>query len=462
MLPCGGGAPGGRSNAFFSPDGRFIAFFADGKLQRIPAAGGVATVICDAPQPYGGTWTSRDEIIFAAGATEMALWRVAASGGKPQVIVKGIFSYPDALPGGTAVVASGENPQASTSSELAIARIDVTTGEVTRLTHDGAYPRYAATGHLLFLRDGSLVAAPFDPNSGALGDPVPVASGVFQNQANASGNYAVSAAGVLAYAPGNGNEFKRSLITIDMKGAIEPLGGEQRYFESPRSSPDGQRIAVTVPAWRDGIWIIERTRGVITELTTGDANGVGPVWTPDGTRIVVAAYAASGPRNLFWMAADGSGTPERLATSVHQQRPNSFTPDGKTLVFELRTPAGTDLWTLTFDEKRTTRPLLETRFGSRRPRFRPMGSGWHTPRTHRDATRSTWRRFPRWSGASRSPWTAPPIRCGAATANGCFIAVDPAPRSWPLTSRRVRRSRCRSRSPLRRCRRRRRREAAST
>ena len=376
-LPGTGGSPGGPRNAFFSPDGRFIGFFADGKLKRIPAAGGVATVICDAPQQYGGTWTSRDEIIFAAGATELALWRVAASGGDPQMIVKGIFSYPDALPGGTAVVASGENPQAATSSELGIARVDVTTGDVKRLVHNGAYPRYAATGHLLFLRDGSLVAAAFDSNSGALGDPVPVTSGVFQNQANASGNYAVSAAGVLAYAPGTGNEFRRSLITIDMKGAVEPLGGEQRFFDAPRSSPDGQRIAVTVPAWRDGVWIVDRTRGVITELTTGDANGVGPVWTPDGTRVVFAAYGPTSPRNLYWMAADGSGTPERLATSVDQQRPNAFTPDGRILVYELRTNAGTDLWTLTFDEKRTTRPLLETRFRESQAAISPDGK-WMT------------------------------------------------------------------------------------
>jgi serine/threonine protein kinase/Tol biopolymer transport system component len=372
-IPGTGGVPGGPRNAFFSPDGRFIAFFADGKLKRIPAAGGVATVICDAPNQYGGTWTSRDEIVFAGGVAKEALWRVSASGGEPQKIVDGILSYPDALPGGTAVLASGENPQAGTSSELPVMLVNITTGEARRLI-DGAYPRYAATGHVLFLRDGSLLAAPFDAVSGAIGDPAPVAPGVFQNQANVGGNYAVSAAGVLAYAPGTGNEFKRSLITIDQGGKVEPLSAEQRFFDSPRLSPDGQRIAVTVQAWLEGIWVIDRARGLLTELTAGGGNGILPVWTPDGTRIAFTGYGPNSPRrNLFWMAADGSGTPERLATSVNYQRPNSFTPDGKTLVYELRTPEGTDLWTLTLDQQRTTRPLLETKFRESQAAISPDG-----------------------------------------------------------------------------------------
>ena len=360
----GTGSAGGSGarNAFFSPDGRFIAFFADAQLKRIAVGGGVATVICDAPQSYGGTWTTRDEIVFARAAPGAGLYRIAAAGGQPQIVAQGGFFYPDALPGGNAVVVSAENPQARTTNELRIAVVDLASGAVRTLADAGAYPRYAASGHLTFLRDRGLAAAAFDPIAMKLGDAVRVVPDVFMNPAMGSGNYAVSAAGTLAYVPGDGNEFARSLIALDANGTSETMSGERRYFDSPRISPDGQHVAVAVLAWRDSVWVLDRTRGALTELTTGDSNGIAPVWTPDGGRIVFSRYGTDHPPNLYWMAADGSGTAQRLATSDYQQRPVSVSPDGKTLVYELRTATSVDLWTLTLDEPPTARPLLDSRF----------------------------------------------------------------------------------------------------
>ena len=373
-----GGANAPR-NVFFSPDGRHLAFFAGNELKRIPLSGGAATVLCEAPFGYGGTWTSRDEIVFSAvGADSDAgvggLWRVSASGGERRQVATGLLSYPDALPDGRAVLASGNNPSARTTSELPIVIVDLDSGVVQPLIANGSFPKYSSTGHVVFVRNGDLVAAPIDPVGRTVGENTTVVSGVFQNPSYASGSFAVSAAGTLAYVPGTAADFRRELVLIDAKGGRASVPGDRRFFESPRLSPDGQRIAVSIVGWRESIGIFDLARGAMSELTARDIDALWPVWTPDGKRIVVASYRNDGgASNLRWMAADGSGSAEFIATSKLQQRPNSFSPDGKTLVFELRTPVGTDLWTLTFDPARTTRPLLATPFNEAEAAVSPSG-----------------------------------------------------------------------------------------
>jgi serine/threonine protein kinase len=363
-------------NVFFSPDGRQIAFFASNQLKRMPVAGGTVTVVCDAIFNYGGTWTDRDEIVFvAAGAARAAggLWIVPAAGGERRLIADMFVSYPDALPGGRVVIAITDNPNARTASELHIVSIDVDTADVRPLIAGGTYPRYAA-GHVLFLRNGSLMATPIDVAARTVSEQSQVVvPDVFMNPAMASGNFAVSAAGTLAYAPGTAADFNRSLVLIDSKGARETVSDERRYFEWPRASPDGQRIAASIPGWRDSVWLLDRGRGSLTELTSGDAQGVSPVWTPDGSRIAVASWDGKGT-NLHWIAADGSGGLERLSTSRHLQRPNTWTPDGTTLIYEHRTPeGGDDLWTLELDGRKE-KPLIATRFNESGAVLSPAGT----------------------------------------------------------------------------------------
>jgi Tol biopolymer transport system component len=370
---------GGARYVIFSPDGRDLAFFAGNQLKRMPVAGGTVTVLCQALFAFGGTWTDRDEIVFMAAGfgdkgTDPGLWRVAAGGGEKRQVLAGVFSYPDALPGGRLVVASADTPNARTTSELDIVTVDVDSGDVRPLIAGGAFPRYAASGHVLFLRNGAIVAAPIDVAARTASDQsVAVIPDVFMNPAIASGNFAISAAGTLAYAPASAANFNRSLVWIDAMGERTAVTEERRFFEWPRVSPDGQQIAVSVAGWRDSVWLFDRGRGALTELTTGDVDGITPVWTPDGKRVVFSSYLTSGGRNLRWMAADGSGAPESLSNSGLLERPNTWTPDGQTLIYDVRSAQSTDLWTLTLDAARTTRPLLATRFNEMHAALSPNG-----------------------------------------------------------------------------------------
>jgi serine/threonine protein kinase len=374
----GGGVGNSPRNVFFSPDGRQIAFFHNNQLRRMPVAGGSVTVVSDAIFSYGGTWTDRDEIVFVAAGNGAGaaggLWIVPAAGGERRLIKDMFVSYPEALPGGRVVMAIVDNPSARTASELNIVSIDVATGDVRPLINGGTYPRYAATGHVLFLRNGALMATAIDVAARTVSDQAQaVVQDVFMNPAMASGNFAVSAAGTLAYAPGTAEDFNRQLVLVDAKGVRTPVSDERRYFEWPQASPDGQRVAVTIPGWRDSTWLIDRGRSSLTELTTGDAQGVSPIWTPDGRHVTLASWDGKAT-NLHWIAADGTGGLERLSSSRFLQRPNAWTRDGKTLIYEHRTPeGGDDLWTLELDGRKE-KPLIATRFNESSAVLSPAGT----------------------------------------------------------------------------------------
>lgn len=363
--------------AMFSPDGRWIAFFADGMLKKIPATSGPPAILCDAPGAMGGTWTSKDEIVFSLGrqaAQDVGLWRVPAAGGQRQRIAGGSLWYPDALPGGNAVVVTTDNRSAATSSDLTIAAVDLTSGRVTPLFDGGAYARYAPTGHLVYLREGSLVATPFDAATLTLGvERTPVVPGVYVDPSLPGGNFALSTSGVLAYAPGDGSHFRRTVLLAGPENT-RPLLDERRFYASARLSPDARRVAVGLRAWKDEIWTVDIARATFTRITNGDMPATSaPVWSPDGRHI---AFALSDRRasNLFWTTSDGSRPEERLTTSPYGQTANAFSPDGKFLVFsEQRPDTSSDLFVVSLDGGRAVRPLLQTRFGESAAAISPDG-----------------------------------------------------------------------------------------
>jgi dipeptidyl aminopeptidase/acylaminoacyl peptidase len=251
------------------------------------------------------------------------------------------------------------------------------TGQPVVLT-DGADARYVPTGHLVFVRQGALLAAPFDVTALRLtGTPVGAVDDVMQafNATAAllrtgAAQFAVSPTGSLAYAAGGiFSEDVRSLVWVDRGGMITPLAFPQRAYWGPRLAPDGQRLAFYAYEGAGGrAWIADLRSGTSTPITeTGSVYF--PVWSPDGTRVV---YSENG--DLFWRQADGSGAPTRLTTSSIPLSPSSWSPDGKALAVVAQTTSGRDLWVLPIGEgEAVPRPWLSTRFNEAHPDWSPDG-----------------------------------------------------------------------------------------
>lgn len=370
------GTAGGRL-AFFSPDGAWIGFMGGGHVMKMPVAGGAPATVCDyAGVPMGGTWTTKGEIVFATRATAQGLWKVPASGGVPVPLTKTGVWYPDALPNGRAVVATMYNATADESvGDLTVAAISLDDGKVTPLFEGGTYVRYSPTGHLIYLRRNSLMGAPFDADTLAVGASRGVViDQVYMDQAIVSGNFAISPAGAIAYAPGDSADFKRAVINVAAPGA-PPIVGERRSYRSPRSSPDGRTLAVVENAWRDRIWLVDIARQSFTRLSSGRyMSESAPVWSPDGKRIVFRAVGDDSAINLYVVAADGSGQERRLLNDYSEAEPTTWTADGRSILFTAnRADGNSDTMAMDVDGPPNVRTILNTAFSEQAAAMAPGG-----------------------------------------------------------------------------------------
>jgi eukaryotic-like serine/threonine-protein kinase len=381
--------PGTQGGAlpFTSPDGRWVGFWSSGALKKIPIDGsGPATTICETTLPYGASWGADDAIIFSR--SREGLWRVSAAGGTAQAVIKPDGSKaelkllsPQFLPGDGAILFTVTHtplPKWEDDTEVVV---QMATGERRVLVHGGADGRYLPSGHLLYLRKGTLMAVPFDLQGlTATGGAVALIADVMQsantpNESSESGagQFSVSNTGSLLYAAGGiFPDPERSLAWVDRNGAAETLSLAPRPYLSPRLSPDGRRFVVWTQGDRN-VWVHDLLRGVTTRLTSEGRNARA-IWTPDGARIAYVSTTA-GPENLFWRPSDGSGATERLASSEFQQAPGAWTPDGKTLLFmQGEAASGYDIWTLSLDGDRQPHPFLQTRFNEQYADLSPDGS----------------------------------------------------------------------------------------
>ena len=353
---------------FFSPDGRWLGFWSRQALWKVPAAGGAPIKICDAPSSFGASWGPDDLIVFAdepAGG----LQRVSAGGGAPHTLTtvnvsegEGSHRWPFVLPGGKAVlftvVAVPREPRLGTSVSL----LALDTGKRRVLLKDAADARYVSTGHLLYAERERLLVAPFDLRAlKVTGDPVGVVDGVMQSGTTTAAQFAASDSGSLAWlpaAPDHNPEQLRTIVWVDERGRSTPVDAPADAYFRPRLAPNGQRIALDTVESVAAVWIHDLRRSSRNRLAfDGYANS--PLWTPDGQRLVFSG-ARAGNGNLFWIPADGSGPAERLATSESAQYPASWSPDGRTLVFE-QCGSQCDIWALSTNGKEwTARPIVAT------------------------------------------------------------------------------------------------------
>ncbi|MFN0010390.1 MAG: protein kinase domain-containing protein [Phycisphaerales bacterium] len=339
---------------FFSPDGQWIAFGQNGKLRKVSILGGPATILANAPDLRGGTWGTSGIIAFSPDS-QSGIWRVPAAGGEAvKATDAGIgeaiptHRWPHFLPDGKTVLFTATDRN-SEYTDATINVVSLDTGAQKAIIKGGAYARYVPTGHIVFGRSGTLMAVPFDAGRlEATGAAVPVLEGVLNGPNYGSVQFACADSGVMVYAPGSATEDDRLLVWLDASGKETPASGHKRGYFQARLSPDGTRVAAQITAGGNtDIWVLELERDSFTRLTFDEAVDHQPWWSPDGKWIVFSSNRGKSDFNLFRQPADGTGEAQRLTTSVNQQAPYGFTPDGSVLLYRERVPfSGNDILSL--------------------------------------------------------------------------------------------------------------------
>ncbi len=364
---------------FFSPDGEWIGYFQLTDLKKVSIRGGPPITICAncAPGNRGAAWAFDDTIIFATAGGGSGLLRVPAGGGQPVSIVKPDnqkgeqgYAWPHLLPDGRAVLFTVLS--SGTVDDGIIAVRDLQTGTQKTLVHGGTFPLFVRSGHIVFTAAGTLRAIRFDAATLAVsGNPVPVLDHVASKGTGAA-DVSVSRDGAIAYI--SGTQGVLDLSSFDREGHEERMNLPPRAYLSLRFSPDGQRVALDIRDQENDIWIWDVSRRALARLTTGSFIEQNPIWTPDGRRIAFSSTRL-GATNLYWQAADGTGTVERLTTSANTQVPLTFTHDGKSLIFrEVDGASGFGVLNiLPLEGERQPKPLMRTPVNSVNAALSPDG-----------------------------------------------------------------------------------------
>ena len=366
----------GGFRPFFSPDGEWIAFTADGKLKKVPVDGGAAVTLANADWG-GGSWGPDGTIVYTLSYNQ-GLWRVPAGGGDAVSLTKPDHAagelahwWPQILPDGRHVVFTNfSTPVERAKIEL----LDLATGKRTVLVRGGVFARYVPAGYLAFSRGEDMLAAPFDlAHLRVTGSPTPVLEGVAAVASNGVGGFAVAGNGTLAYVPASVFNAESKVVWVDRSGTQQPALPQPGRYGSPAVSPDGRRLAVTSfePGHNSDVWVYELARGVLTRLTLNEAADFSPLWTPDGRRLI---YTSERPVfDLYWRPADASVAELPLLTSESDKYPYSISPDGKVLAFGVSAPNSRELWLLPLDGSGKARPFLQNRFSLGHPAISPEG-----------------------------------------------------------------------------------------
>ena len=330
---------------FFSPDGQWISFFTETELKKVSVFGGAPLKLCDVTNARGGTWSKNDIIVFAPDITAGLSW-VPAEGGEPTPLTtpdsesnERSHRWPVFLPDGDTILFMAHQFD-GTYDDGIIQAASLSSGEVKTIHPGGTYPRYAASGHLLFVRGGTLFAAPFDADRvETTGPPAPVLEGVQSSgQGHGGTQLDVSASGTLIYLTGTATGSSMVISWADTEGNFKPLQDSPAEYSDPRLSPDGKRLLYSLDdGTSDDIWVYDIERGIPTRLTFHDANDDAPFWHPDGEHILFTS-SRNGEFGIYRKRADGAGEAEKLWESEHTMGATSISPDGKIVVVAVNRP----------------------------------------------------------------------------------------------------------------------------
>ena len=377
----------GAFGPFLSPDGQSVGFIREfaSQLFKVSTLGGASVTVAESPSLiYGASWGADDRIVF--GTLDAGLFRVSG-GGDPEVLttVQGGLSHrwPFVIPGRDAVLFTmSETGSEAWSSDITIAVLDLSSGELRSLELPGSSPHYLESGHLVYVvEDGSIYAVSFDVASlEVTGNPVLVVERVSVTTAGAAA-ISVSPNGRLVYEDGQDGGLTSRLVVTQRDGGSTRLAEIDGVAWYPRYAHDGGRVAFAIAETRVNstdadLWVLDVGRSTRTRLTFGGNNNrFYPTWSPDGTRL---AYAEGSQlvNRVMVTSADGNGLTETLLERGERQFPMSWSADGRWLAL-YRSVDGTanrDLEMLDLEsDDLTPQPFLSTPYEERGVSFSPNG-----------------------------------------------------------------------------------------
>ena len=359
---------------FWSGDGKFIGFFADGKLRKISAAGGPVTILADAPNARGGAWNSDNVIVYAPDYRD-CLWKINAGGGDAVRATQldsskhSTHRWPTFLPDGKHFLFLANNHSGGRREDNGVymGSLDGTGSKQVLVSDAGAL---YSSGYLLYHQQNALIAQKFDPASATLsGEAMTIANDVQHDSGTFHTIFSVAQNGVLVYAPGDNSVGDKLALWVNRDGKVLGPVAEPAAYKGGVLSPDGKRLAMGIGEPRADIWILDLQHGSRMRLTFDDALHQMPAWSADGKRIVyvsqVGAFIMAGT-SLHAKAADGSGQDELLLDAKDLSSGQvsitwpQWSPDNRYLIYKLQSgPSGASIWGLPNSPGAKPQPIVK-------------------------------------------------------------------------------------------------------
>jgi len=375
----------GATYPFWSPDGVYLGFFTEGKLKKIAVAGGPPQTLCDANSGRGGTWNRDGTILFSPGPASM-IFRVPAAGGTPVPVIKLAGKgpgegnrFPVFLPDGVHFLYNAGSDQQDAAGVFAGSLDGAAAVRLLRDVTNALYAPPIAPGgaaHLLFRREDTLMAQPFDSKSlKTTGDAFPIAEQVPTSVNNGFGAFSVSENGMLVFRSGRANA-SRELVWMDRTGKRLGVLGKPSAFWEIAVSPDENTVAARIISGSGSdIWLVDAARGVTSRFTFRAGLNRNPVWSPDGSHLIFALQpVGTYSSEIYQKPAGGNGQEELLLHSGINGFPEDWSPDGKWMMYRLTgQKTALDLWLLPLNGDRKPVLYLQTPFDETNARFSPDG-----------------------------------------------------------------------------------------
>ena len=373
----------GTENPFFpfwSPDSRYIGFFVAGKLKKILASGGPSLSLCDAPAGRGGSWNKNDIILFAPDFEKSVIHKVAAAGGiaTPVTVLDTAFKdythrWVEFLPDDKHFLYYARTQREAGGEQDAICLGSLETEETKRLFPAKSNMAFA-NGNILFMREGALMAQPFDASGLELaGDAIPIAENVSYLNDWHRGVFSASPSGHLVYRVGDVAQGSNLLI-VDRQGQVLDTVGDQAPQYGPKVSHDGKFITIDISdqtGVNTNIWIHDIERGIKTKFTFGINTDRSPIWSPDDKQMIYASIATDSNR-IYLKSVGGADSAKMLYQSAYQMFISDWSNNGQFVAFTHQT-GKLDIWILPILSGGEPYPYLQTPFNEGQPVFSPDG-----------------------------------------------------------------------------------------